>query len=526
MTDQRTAMLGRQLARRSRLPLPFPEPVIVAWCAALALAFWLIFIAGQKPWVLALDAVLLAGVLAATLDVGSRESYASRKAKAIRNRQRRRRGEHIWVSPDDPDHGNPDVDPGWSIPVPLYRAEPVDLTGTGLDDMFIVEHRSPGDNDYYSVLIAMQGLAEGLRGDAAWAVTSAAFGRTLAGFAKRSSFVRGIEQLHRSVPADMVPHQNWMASRIAAGDPDLALIPAIASYGQLIDRMSPYSEEHRSYAVLIFPKSTTFLAEAARIARRKDAALNGGIAQVIRDETARAVSALERAGMGRVEVYGEQRACAVIRAFQDPSYALDDHKGMRWSTCWPSYVGRDESVEVAGAWHTRVGLIPATSIEPVEVGPLWLSMLLTGVEPDAGDDEIPAAPTIRTVVARMDFVEASRARSATRKDVTQDEARQISEQRKGKTSDGSAEVQVGESARRRADLVPGSGHHGMIYTLAVSVTGRDEDDALRACTRVAQAADDCGIGEIAWQNDRHDVAAFMTLPLGRGLAATQWTRVG
>ena len=47
----------------------------------------------------------------------------------------------------------------------------------GLYDMFIVEHRTPGDNNYYSVLIAMQGLAEGLRGDAAWAVTSSAFGR-------------------------------------------------------------------------------------------------------------------------------------------------------------------------------------------------------------------------------------------------------------------------------------------------------------------------------------------------------------
>ncbi|AMY56350.1 hypothetical protein A3L23_05052 (plasmid) [Rhodococcoides fascians D188] len=59
----------------------------------------------------------------------------------------------------------------------------------------------------------------------------------------------------------------------------------------------------------------------------------------------------------------------------------------------------------------------------------------------------------------------------------------------------------------------------------MSVTGRDEDDALRACTRVAQAADDSGIGEIEWQTGRHDVAAFVTLPLGRGLAATKWTRV-
>lgn len=523
MSEQRTAVLGRQLARKGILP--FPEPVVMAWTATLILALFLVFVVGQSLWTLAIDVVLIVAVLCATLDFGLRESYAARKVKTVRNRRRRKAGEHVWVSPTDPRYGNPDHDPGWTIPVPLYRAEPVDLTGTGLDDMFIVEHRTPGDNNYYSVLIAMQGLAEGLRGDAAWAVTSSAFGRVLAGFAKRSSFIRGLELLHRSVPADMVPHENWVSDQIAAGDPALALIPAVRSYGQLIDRMSPYSEEHRSYAVLIFPKSTTFLTEAGRIARRKDAALVGGIAQVIRDETARAVSALERAGMGRVEVYGEQRACAVLRAFQDPSYPLDAHKGVRWENCWPSYIGRDDSVEVAGQWHTRVGVIPPSSIEPVELGPLWLATLLTGVEPDAGDDEIPAAPTIRTVIARMDFVDAPKAREAAKKDVTQDEAKQIEEQRKGRTTDGTSEVEMGESGRRRVDLMPGSGHHGMIYTLAVSVTGRDEDDALRACTRVAQAADDSGIGEIEWQTGRHDVAAFVTLPLGRGLAATKWTRV-
>jgi len=52
----------------------------------------------------------------------------------------------------------------------------------------------------------------------------------------------------------------------------------------------------------------------------------------------------------------------------------------------------------------------------------------------------------------------------------------------------------------------------------------NRDDALRACTRVEQAAADCGIGEIEWQDNRHDFASLLTLPLGRGLAATKWTR--
>ena len=121
--------------------------------------------------------------------------------------------------------------------------------------------------------------------------------------------------------------------------------------------------------------------------------------------------------------------------------------------------------------------------------------------------------------------EASQSREAAKKDVTRDEAKRIEESRKGKTTDGASDVAITESARRRQDLLPGSGHHGLIYSMAVSVTGRNEDDALRAGTRVEQAADNCGIGEIVWQDNRHDVAAFLTLPLGRGLAATKWTRI-
>ena len=206
MSEQRTSILGRQIARKGNLP--FAEPVLIAWSATLILALVLIFVIGQNIWVLGFDLALILAVIGATFEFGQRESYAASKAKQIRNRQRRKRGEHVYVSARDENFGDPDHDPGWEFPVPLYQTKPVDLAGTGLDDMFILEHTTPGDNNYYSVIVAMQGLAEGLRGDAEWAVTSAAFGRILAGFAKRSSFVRGVALLHRSVPADMAPHEN------------------------------------------------------------------------------------------------------------------------------------------------------------------------------------------------------------------------------------------------------------------------------------------------------------------------------
>lgn len=72
--------------------------------------------------------------------------------------------------------------------------------------------------------------------------------------------------------------------------------------------------------------------------------------------------------------------------------------------------------------------------------------------------------------------------------------------------------------------MPGSGHHGAIYAIAIAVTGRDSEDLDRACLRVTEAAGESALAEIDWCDGDHDVALFATLPLGRGLAETRHTR--
>ncbi|KPH21408.1 hypothetical protein G9U53_31375 [Rhodococcus sp. D-46] len=86
-------------------------------------------------------------------------------------------------------------------------------------------------------------------------MTSVAFGRTVAGFAKRSSSVRGSELMGRSAPTDMTPHETSAKATIASEDRAKQILPAIRSYGQHFDRVSPAREGHYSYAALIFPKS-------------------------------------------------------------------------------------------------------------------------------------------------------------------------------------------------------------------------------------------------------------------------------
>ena len=78
------------------------------------------------------------------------------------------------------------------------------------------------------------------------------------------------------------------------------------SFRSLLFLLTPNAQEHQSFVVFRFPSTKQFMAEAARSARAKGhkVAMPGGVAQVIRNETDRAVNLLVDAGMGRVEVLG------------------------------------------------------------------------------------------------------------------------------------------------------------------------------------------------------------------------------
>ncbi|QBS44909.1 hypothetical protein [Nocardia sp. CS682] len=522
-TGARTCILGGEIARRSWLGLS--RPVLISWAVTLAAAAAIYVLGGGQAWAIATAILELVSVFTATMEWREKPSWASRRAHSARTRLRRRRGEHIYRHRSDPHYGDPELDPGWEFPPPLGNTGPLPVTGTGLDDMFILRTANPGERTTYSVIVAVEGVADGLRGDSAYAASSAAYGTFLAQLARSGSHIRGIQLLHRSVPHDMTPHTRWAHARVAQLT-DARLGPAVESYGALIDLTAPLAEEHRSFVVLRLPQTEAFMAETARLARTKHATTAAAIAQVVRDETERATRLLAGAGMGRIDVLGERRACAVIRAFLDPSFKIDRHRDATWTSCWPTYIGGADSVAVGaeGCWRTRVGYIRPRAIEPVELGPLWLAPLLTGVEADPGDEETAPMPTIRTVSVRLDFVPAHRARAAARGDFTSDQARKDKEARRGKLDDGSTEVLTNASSRRRRDLVPGSGHHGAVYAAAIAVTGRDPDDLDRACLRVEEAANDSAIAGIDWTRDDHDVAMFTTLPLGRGLAATPYTR--
>ncbi|CAM3320941.1 hypothetical protein DFJ75_5020 [Williamsia muralis] len=541
--EVRTSVLGGEVASRG---LPAAQLIL---CTIGALSGLIVMIMMPGLTGLGLCAVIIVATAGSTLKLIGDESLAGIAAHRCSTWWRRRDGRHIWLTPGDPalgiapdpDYGDPQVDPGWTFPPALGACEPIDLTGTGLDDLFILWHHNPGERPYFQLIMSVQGQAEGLRSNERWAQNQAAYSESVLNAAARDTvFTRSLQLVLRVVPADLDPHEQWVQKKIEQlreTSPERVelLTPAIVSYGHLIDDARPYSEEPYSYLSIAVPENGRLMREAARIARSKNATPEGGVAQVIRDEAARIQRALQSAGFGRVDVLGEQRACAVMRAMMNPSFALDRHQGASWRNWIPSFFGGHDSVLVRAStdpdrrdeyWHTRVGVIPPSKIPPVQLGPAWLTPLLSRVEPDPGDpgDDLPPSPTMRTITVRMDLVPARIARQATKRHATNDAAKAIELQQKGQISDGSEEVLSSSSARRREDLKAGTGYHGVIWSMAVAVTGRDADDLDRACDRVTAAAGDSAIPEIRWCTDDHDIAQFWTLPLGRGLARTKFTR--
>lgn len=527
-TEARTAHLDPQVRNRGLFGMS--RLMVIVWGVAVfvTIVIWM----SIRGWTGAIiGAIILGGVALTTSELGGQKSIAQQVIFRWRNHFRRRRGEHIYYSTADrgdrtgvpsPDY-DPEADPAWQHPVPLGNVAPLDLTGTGFDSLFILRHANPGETEYLSVMLQVEGLKGGLRSNPAYATSWQQFGYLMAELAQEGSFIRGTQQIHRSVAYDLTPHTNWYAQQLVNTDGKLETM--VDSYWGLLQEVRPIAEEHRVWYVVKIPVDRAFMARAAK----RDSWGDGrraeiGWASVVRDELERFEMLLRGAGMGEVTVLGRQRTCAVIRSLMDPSFALDDDLDADWESCWQSYIGERDAVVVNGRWHTAIAHIPPGGVDPAPLGPLWLHPLLVGVAADEGSEDEERAATIRTVSVRMDFIPDSAARAQAVEDLTSAAASDIEERQKGRIDDGTTETHMSSSQRRRQDLKPGTNIHGMDWSMWVSVTGKDADDLQRACLRVSQAAGRSAIKRLDWQHEVHDVAQIATLPLARGMAGSAAAR--
>ena len=156
----RISVLGGEISRRGLLG-SLGTPAYAALGAAGCIAFTLWLAVGDVAGAVSGFAVL-AGTYGVVRPWG-RRSIAAQALWAWRWRRRRLRGETTFTAPEmvresDPDHL---FGPLWALPTPLGRVEPLDLSGTAWEQMFILWHHNPGERAYLSVLMEVQGQASG-----------------------------------------------------------------------------------------------------------------------------------------------------------------------------------------------------------------------------------------------------------------------------------------------------------------------------------------------------------------------------
>ncbi|WP_245734277.1 SCO6880 family protein [Lentzea jiangxiensis] len=492
-------MLGGEISRRGLLgSLSTPAYVALGAATALAVVSWLVVgdVAGALGGI-----AILAGTYT-LVRLWGRRSIAATLLRAWWWRRRRLRGETTFIAPVAARESDPQdlLGPLWALPTPLGRVEPLNLTGTAWEHMFILWHHNPGERAYLTVLLEVQGHASALRTDRSYETASMRYGVLLAQLAKAGSFLRGVQQINRIVPHDAAPHREFVSRRLSTRPGLQALVE---SYEELVDATAATAEQHRNYLVARFPLTTEFYDEAQNYG-----AGSTGWAGLVREELARLADLAVRAELSRPQVLGEQRTCAVLRSLQDPGWPIDQHEGVRWNNCWQSYTTEPDRLVVNDRWHTRTAFLPRDGIAAAPLGARWLAPLLTAVTPSV----------IRTLSVRMEFVPDRVARARARADVAQDSASLLDDGKKGRVDDGTDSVMLSASQRRLHDLAPGSGYHGVDWSMAISVTSPDPAELRRACMRVANEAAQSALTDLDWQDRAHDTAVLSTYPLARGMA--------
>ena len=95
------------------------------------------------------------------------------------------------------------------------------------------------------------------------------------------------------------------------------------------------AEQHRNYLVARFDITDRLLRAGARLA--PDGPVQVGWALAVRNELRLLQARAADAGLGRLDVLGEQRTVAAMLALQNPDHPPDRHGGLRWAQAFAAY---------------------------------------------------------------------------------------------------------------------------------------------------------------------------------------------
>jgi hypothetical protein len=514
-TVSRSSMLGGEVARRGLLALA-PRSRISRSLGVATLALVILLLLSSASLLVGLLCLLLLAAVGWLVwpPAGSDRSRLDRWLQRRRYRTRHLRGLDCYTPPGQLRPGSRGA---WEYPPPIGHVQPLELSGSAWSRLFILHHAPTGAGQFLTVLLGTSGLGAGLWTDAQHAATQEGFGALLASLAKPGRWLSDLGQLSRTLPQDFTEHSALLAAQLTPPDKQApppvheAFWRLLDSYDQVLALEAGRCEEHRNYLIARFDLTDEFQLAGARIAPGP-----AGWAKLVRDELVQLSARAAGAGLGRVEVLGEQRSVAALRALQSPDHQPDRHGGLGWADAFLSFRATATELVVdehdgpdgrTGGWYTRIGCVPLHGMDAAELGPRWLAPLLVDLSPSV----------VRTIATRLRPTPAAAARAAAVKDATTDTSTALTGAAEAKIDDGTTRVMLDASTRRLLDLAPGSGHAGTQWAMFIAVQASSKEELDDACRALTEAAADAAITRLDWLAHQQDLAWPAVLGLGRGV---------
>lgn len=308
--------------------------------------------------------------------------------------------------------------------------------------------------------------------------------------------IHRLQWIERTSPARADQLARWLHQ---ARDPVIPPrgTPIVESYLELISGTARVAQDHEVLCIVQVDRGRL---------REREA---GSFERVLVEQTERVARSLEAAEIRVLGALSPRQLARTIRTGFDPFAAAemtaleaadDRRQGISAVNAWPLATREHWDRYVTdGAQHTTywIGGWPR-----VDVSPLFMDALL-------GSSEV-----VRSVSVVFEPIATARSTRDVEAAVTRDRADQELRRRFGQSETARQRMAQEAAARREAELA--AGHTEVRLAGFVSVSGRDEDELRRACSRVSEHAARARLELHRLYGQQADAFTF-TLPLARGL---------
>ncbi|MFF0725474.1 SCO6880 family protein [Streptomyces sp. NPDC004134] len=373
----------------------------------------------------------------------------------------------------------------------------------GPDEIAVLLH---ADRRTVTAVIEIEGPGVGLRDSEDQEALVDRFGTLLKHAANGDGFVRRLQMLARTLPADPDAHAKDVSQR---GDPR-APQWIKGSYDQLQSMVSTSSEQHRAYLVACMPYTRDLGQEATVMGRATKQSRDECIAVIMARELGDICARLAEADIRVRQPLGIARLSALVHSMYDPDHPIDHIQAMTQRNAWPAELDavdpqylRAKTRESAtrDPWCHSTAWVKEWPMTPVGVN--FLAPLLVHT-PDV----------IRTVAVCMDLepTEVAIERMLTEK--TNDDAEASRQAKMNRVVDPRDIAHHERIDQRGEDLASGAAGVNIVGYLTVSARS---PEALARDKRTIRASAGKSYLKLEWCDREHHRAFVNTLPFATGI---------